>query len=490
MEFYEKVGLRRTSFLLAISFLSLLVVTDALPSWLQRSWFLRFNKHTFSSASEQWFEQELDHFNSQNERTWKQRYFVEDKFWKKDGPIFFEFGGEGSISQADVQSWEMSVYAEHYGALQFALEHRFYGLSQPFLDLRTSNLQFLSSQQALADAALFLQKMIEKYNAQNSSVVVFGGSYPGNLAAWFRLKYPHLTIGSVASSAPVLAVMDFYQYLDVVDMSLASVAGIECDSAISNATAYIEKLLKSEQGRKELEKTFRICQPMEGDKDITTFMSTIMAYWMTTVQYDGELGIIDIGYLCDIMLNSSENPLNQYAIINGIMLDEMEETCLDASYSNLIRLLQNVSTGGAVGIGLRQWSYQTCVEFGYFQTTDSPNQPFGNLVPLQYYVDMCKDVFGFDFLPRIQETNIFYGGKNPRGATNILFANGSLDPWHALSIIEDFSDTVTAVFINGTAHCANMIPTNSKSLPALVKAEIEIGDQIGVWLSEANKELI
>ncbi len=30
-----------------------------------------------------------------------------------------------------------------------------------------------------------------------------GGSYPGALAGWFRYKYPHLTVGSLASSGVV-----------------------------------------------------------------------------------------------------------------------------------------------------------------------------------------------------------------------------------------------------------------------------------------------
>ena len=33
--------------------------------------------------------------------------------------------------------------------------------------------------------------------------------FPGSLAAWFRSKYPYMVDGAVASSAPVVAEMDF-----------------------------------------------------------------------------------------------------------------------------------------------------------------------------------------------------------------------------------------------------------------------------------------
>lgn len=122
------------------------------------------------------------------------------------------------------QLWMYELATQHQGLL-VDVEHRFYGESFPTNDTSTSNLQYLSADQALADLARLLAYLKSSLNTENSQVVTVGGSYSGNLAAWFKVKYPHLTDGSVASSAPLTAETNFTGYMDVVASSLAFFEG-------------------------------------------------------------------------------------------------------------------------------------------------------------------------------------------------------------------------------------------------------------------------
>ena len=137
----------------------------------------------------------------------------------------------------------------------------------------------------------------------------------------------------------------------------------------------------------------------------------------------------------------------------------------------------------------RQWFYQTCSEFGFYQTSDSDNQPFGKMFPLNFSIQQCEDVFGPAFTQsfissRIAWTIANYGSRNISGDTqNIVFPNGSIDPWHALGILDSVNMYTTAVFITGTAHCANMYPPRPEDLQALVDARQVILQRVGQFLT-------
>ncbi|OTF78136.1 hypothetical protein BLA29_012616, partial [Euroglyphus maynei] len=150
--------------------------------------------------------------------------------------------------------------------------------------MSTENLKYLTSEQALQDAANFIEFINDKYGLIRNKWIVFGGSYSGSLAAWFRMKYPHLVAGAIASSAPVQAVLDFEDYLKVVDESL----GEHCVREIKSATDDLSKLIKSKNNWPEIQKKFMLCSPFDGSNplDVSNFFGNLAGNFEGVVQYN------------------------------------------------------------------------------------------------------------------------------------------------------------------------------------------------------------
>ena len=156
-------------------------------------------------------ESPIDHFDYQNDDTYSQRVWKNDKYYNAEsgGPVFLYICGEYTCSIRPDRLFPFMVGASH-GAELYALEHRFYGKSVPNNDLSTKNLKYLTTEQALSDIAYFVQNITEGH--EDRQVIVIGGSYPGALSAWFRQRYPQLAIASWSSSGVVYPIKDFQMF--------------------------------------------------------------------------------------------------------------------------------------------------------------------------------------------------------------------------------------------------------------------------------------
>lgn len=125
-----------------------------------------------------------------------------------DGPIFINICGEYTCSVNEKRMFPYMLGAAHNASL-IAIEHRFYGKSQPFETWELNDLKYLSAEQALADLSTFIGQLTKD---KKREVLVIGGSYPGALSAWFREKYPHMAVGSWASSAVVYPEKDMWKF--------------------------------------------------------------------------------------------------------------------------------------------------------------------------------------------------------------------------------------------------------------------------------------
>ena len=163
----------------------------------------------------------IDHFRyAQPSDSFPLRVFVYENFTfsaAKSHPVFFYCGNEGAVEDFYNNSGAIFELGRELGAFIVFAEHRFYGRSLPYgnSSFTPEALQLLSVEQALADYSQIIYSLPSFIGCRGTGrnaaagrcdVVLWGGSYGGMLAAWHRYKYPHLSVGAVASGAPV----DFY----------------------------------------------------------------------------------------------------------------------------------------------------------------------------------------------------------------------------------------------------------------------------------------
>lgn len=77
-----------------------------------------------------------------------------------------------------------------------------------------------------------------------------------------------------------------------------------------------------------------------------------------------------------------------------LLFKSPKEKCLSMNYEEDVAEMKKTDT--PLAFAFRPWYYQTCSEFGWYQTTDSEKQPFGTNSPVEFYLKLCRDIFGED----------------------------------------------------------------------------------------------
>ncbi|KAL8168026.1 hypothetical protein V2J09_009525 [Rumex salicifolius] len=474
----------RSPFTFTASFFFLFTLSHAyLSSHLHN---LLASNGNYLTTEEHWLNQTLDHFSPYDHRHFEQRYYEFLEYFRPpDGPIFLRICGESSCN--GIANDYLSVLAKKFGAAIVSLEHRYYGKSSPFKLHTTENLRFLSSKQALFDLAVFRQyyqnSMNLKLNRTNveNPWFVFGVSYPGALSAWFRLKFPHLTCGSLASSAVVLAVYNYTEF----DQQIGVSAGPECKAALQEVTHLVEQRLASNQ--KELKSAFGASE-LKIDGDFLYFVADAA---VTAFQYGNP------DKLCSPLVEAKKagkDLVDTYAsFVKDYFLEEFGVSVKTYSQNHLKNIVPGEDSSD------RLWWFQVCTEVAYFQVAPSNDSIRSSKVDTRYHLDLCKNVFGNAVYPDVDATNIYYGGTKIAGS-KIVFTNGSQDPWRHASKQTSSPDMPSyVVTCHNCGHGTDLrgcpqVPLNPEgdskncaSPDAVNKVRQQVIEHIDLWLSECQE---
>lgn len=432
--------------------------------WVEKETGFRLDKMLESRI----FEQRLNHDDPSDTRTFKQRYYLDKTYASgDDAPVLFFLCGEATCTELDLQG-AVRTHASKHKAVLVALEHRYYGESQPFDQLTTENMAFLSTANALKDAAAF-QRYAQKELKLNGKWIAVGGSYPGSLAAYYRSVYPDLAVGALSSSGPVQAKENFEEY----DRHVAKVAGPACLGQIKKVVAQLDAALNDSKALEDLKKKF----DAEVLVDPLDFVYLVADMAALAIQY----GYRD--HFCKLL--ESETPVDGYATFTREIYASWGINALSSSAQGALSLNWK---DYLKDFGLRQWFYQSCTEYGYWQNAyhDEALSARSHWVNPEYHQNLCKRLFG---ITKPVNTDVInrelYEPLLKSVTSRILFTNGAQDPWSNLSITQENGNATNpntiALTIAGAAHCDDLRRPKTSDSEAVKKARQLFSDLATEW---------
>ncbi|KAE9449558.1 hypothetical protein C3L33_18547, partial [Rhododendron williamsianum] len=443
-----------------------------------------------------YFEQSLDHFSfSDDLPTFRQRYLINTEHWVGPnlmGPIFLYCGNEGEIvwfAENTGLVWEL---APRFGAMVIFPEHRYYGESVPYGSLdeaykNATTLSHLTTEQAIADFAVLITNLKQNLSAQACPVVLFGGSYGGMLAAWMRLKYPHVAIGALASSAPILQFEDIVPpetFYDIVSKSFQH-ESTSCFNTIKESWDALESEGSKNDGLMQLTKTFHFCQKLERVDDLYNWLDSAYSY----------LAMVNYPYPANFMMPLPGNPIKEVC--------RKIDNCPEGT-SVLERIFEGVNvyynyTGEYDCFqldddphGLDGWNWQACTEMVMPMSTsqDTSMYPASDF-NYTYYKEDCWN--SFRVKPRPKWITTEFGGHDFKTAlkmfgSNIIFANGLLDPWSGGGVLEDVSESIVSLVTEKGAHHLDLRAATAEDPDWLLEQRASEIKLIEGWLHDYYRE--
>ena len=458
-----------------------------------------------------YFEQVLDHFRFDNlpEASWSQRYLYSDEYWGSGtkgvdfkfsgncpGPILFYSGNEGPIDAFWKSNGFMRELAAKWGGLLIFAEHRYYGTSLPFgkKSLTPDNAVFLSTEQALADYATLLTELKSSIlpNATDCPVISFGGSYGGTLTTYFRLKYPQVVIGGLAASAPIGYYanggweshgIDEFTWIDIVNKVYAE-AEAGCLDHLRRATQLIDSTGVTEGGRNQLAETFHLCAPLSSNEPLTDWFTDAIET-LPQLNYPYAVGTNPawpVNKTCSIIAkgiaqDSDEALLHAAATITDFYYSRSPDACVSGQGQGLI------PGGGPGPPSWGSWSYQSCTEtLHQFSARGLRNFTFS----MQAANEACEKYYGV--VPRPAWTEMHFGGyaigDGLTGASNIIFSNGLLDPWHGGGFLKQTKESLPVLIMPHGAHHLDLRGSHADDPPDVTETrQIECQIMEG-WIRE------
>ncbi|RCN45826.1 serine carboxypeptidase S28, partial [Ancylostoma caninum] len=236
--------------------------------------------------------------------------------------------------------------------------------------------------------------------------------------------------------------------------------------------------------------SFRLVPPWNEDTivtdvDVQFFFQSLYGIYQAPIQAGMQR------QACSVMTDRGRTPLENMVELNRLVIATWQGKDFNGtenSYEDLVKFIKEAHKYGPEAASVKLWIWQTCTEFGYFQSSDSGYTIFGSAAPVNLYTRVCVDVFGDMYKAvvidkSIRKTNELYGGRDNYEGTNAMATNGDVDPWHALGMYKSHNPSVITFLMEGAAHCNDLFQPQMVNLD-IVTAQTMMDKNVKKWMEQ------
>ncbi|MCJ1394463.1 hypothetical protein MMC18_007341 [Xylographa bjoerkii] len=394
----------------------------------------------------------IDHFNPSDTRTYGNRYWMNDTYYEKGGPVFLYDNGEAGAVASQAMPLHLFApleLARRYHGILIMWEHRFHGGSLPCEVSQTTGLalagydayKYLNNEQAMEDAVYlathfqppgYSEEDGRFLSSPSTPWIWTGASYAGTRAARIRVRNPNVFFATAIVYADRVLTEGSADEVDLLRRAVfiansanpKGINGINSPEDLSywNIASFLAYPFQG---------SFFNFQSFGYAMGLSTFCSqleTWTAFNSTSFTLTSPPSVI------------TNNSDNSHPTAAGIAVTQSPRNAFYALlYANIQKGISDytmVPGNPRAPADGAAWHWQLCSEFGEFQVSSSYNAH--NLVSRFYNVTgteahMCYSMF--PYAPARPNIDAFlkYGVWEMK-PSNVMFTNGGIDPIGTIGI--------------------------------------------------------
>lgn len=251
---------------------------------------------------------------------------------------------------------------------------------------------------------------------------------------------------------------------------------------VRQSWSLIDEIASGAGGLGVLKETFNLCGSLNSTYELKVFLARMYSF---AAQYNGPYNFwIDSICYPIVESSSSSNPLE--GVARALALMNQNNSCVHFNSVSGAAATYDILDSNS----LKAWLWQQCSELVAIMGCNGdnsmlPKEVFDNATQ---YLEDCW--YNYKAVPRLNWARTYYGGRDIKAGSNIIFSNGLMDPLSGFGILDDVSDTIVAIRTKQGSHCLDLNPARKDDPSWLVDQRQKEIRFFNKWITSGTSETL